>query len=422
MKTLFLMLALLCLSHNSIAVDLHPLVLAPGRGGNQLEARLTSKYKPSTLICKLSALFTKGSWFRLWFSPSVIVSPFTRCFAERMMLYYDPELDDYHNAPGVETRVPHFGSTEGLMYLDPHLKHITDYMATLVNSLEKVGYERGKNLFGAPYDFRYGLAAEGHPCHVGNQYLQDLKELIESAFISNGERPVIILSHSLGGLFVLQLLNRSPLSWRHKYIKHFIAVSAPWGGTVLQMLTFASGYTLGVPIVNPLLVRGEQRSSESNLWLMPSPKVFARKPLVITEKKSYMASDIPEFLMDIGFWEGVCPYKTRIVPLLYSLEAPGVPVTCIVGTGVETPEMLVYGNEGFDVQPRIVYGDGDGSVNLESLLALESLWSGLKRQQVLKMINVSGVSHLSLVKDEVAVNEILAQVQSINSLPLTSFA
>lgn len=122
MKTLFLMVASLCLCHNSIAVDLHPLVLVPGSGGNQLEARLTSKYKPSTLICKLSALQTKSSWFRLWFSPSVIISPFTQCFAERMMLYYDPELDDYHNAPGVETRVPHFGSTEGLMYLDPHLK------------------------------------------------------------------------------------------------------------------------------------------------------------------------------------------------------------------------------------------------------------------------------------------------------------
>ncbi|XP_039137442.1 lecithin-cholesterol acyltransferase-like 1 [Dioscorea cayenensis subsp. rotundata] len=422
MKTLFLMVASLCLCHNSIAVDLHPLVLVPGSGGNQLEARLTSKYKPSTLICKLSALQTKSSWFRLWFSPSVIISPFTQCFAERMMLYYDPELDDYHNAPGVETRVPHFGSTEGLMYLDPHLKHITEYMATLVNSLEEVGYESGKNLFGAPYDFRYGLAAEGHPCHIGNQYLQDLKKLIESAFVSNGKKPVIIVSHSLGGLFVLQLLNRSPLSWRHKYIKHFISVSAPWGGTVLQMLTFASGYTLGIPVVNPLVVREEQRSSESNLWLMPSPKVFAAKPLVITEKKSYMASDVPEFLMDIGFGEGVCPYKTRIEPLLDSLEAPGVPVTCIVGTGVETPEKLVYGNQGFDVQPGIVYGDGDGTVNLESLLALESLWSGLKGQQVLKVIKVSGVSHMSLVKDEVAVNEILAQVQSINSIHLTSFA
>ncbi|KAH7665033.1 lysophospholipase III protein [Dioscorea alata] len=422
MKTLLLMLALLCLYRNSIAVDLHPLVLVPGRGGNQLEARLTPKYKSSTLICKLSALFTKGSWFRLWFSPSIIASPFTRCFAERMMLYYDPIIDDYHNAPGVETRALNFGSTEGLMYLDPHLTHITEYMATLVNSLEEIGYQSGKNLFGAPYDFRYGLAAEGHPCHVGNQYLQDLKKLIESAFVSNGKKPVIIVSHSLGGLFVLQLLNRSPLSWRHKYIKHFIAVSVPWGGTVLQMLTFASGYTLGVPIVDPLLVRGEQRSSESNLWLMPSPKFFARKPLVITEKKSYMASDIPEFLMDIGFGEGVCPYKTRIVPLLDSLKAPGVPVTCIVGTGVETPEMLVYGDEGFDVQPRIFYGDGDGSVNIESLLALKSLWSGLEGEHKLRVINVSGVSHMSLVKDTVAVNEILAQVQSINSRLLTSFA
>ncbi|KAJ0981821.1 hypothetical protein J5N97_010076 [Dioscorea zingiberensis] len=418
-KLLF-MVAIPCLCQATTGADLHPVVLVPGSGGNQIEARLTSEYKPSSLVCALSALRPKGSWFRLWFQPSVIVAPLTQCFAERMMLYYDDELDDYHNAPGVETRVPFFGSTEGLMYLDPHLKHITEYMATLVNSMERIGYESGNNLFGAPYDFRYGLAAEGHPCHVGNQYLQDLKQLIESAFNSNGEKPVIILSHSLGGLFVLQLLNRSPLSWRQKYIKHFIAVSAPWGGAVLQMLTFASGYTLGIPIVNPLIVRGEQRSSESNLWLMPSPKFFAEKPLVITEKKNYSACDIQEFLEDIGFGEGVHPYKTRIAPLLYSLEAPGVPVTCIVGSGVVTPETLLYGKEGFDVQPEIVYGDGDGTVNMASLLALESEWSSQEGQQVLNVIKVSGVSHMSLLKNEAAVKEIIAQVESINSIHLTS--
>jgi alpha-beta hydrolase superfamily lysophospholipase len=127
-------------------------------------------------------------------------------------------------------------------------------MAPLVESLEQIGYVNGKTLFGAPYDFRYGLAAEGHPSHVGSKFLQDLKELIEKASSSNGGKPVILLSHSLGGLFVLQLLSRNPPSWRQKFIKHFVALSAPWGGTVQEMLTFASGYSLGVPLVEPLQV------------------------------------------------------------------------------------------------------------------------------------------------------------------------
>lgn len=104
--------------------NLYPLVLIPGSGGNQLEARLTKKYKPTNLVCKrwYPARKDKNGWFRLWFDASVLLAPFTKCFAERMTLYYDDDLDDYRNAPGVETRVPHFGSTQSLLYLDPHLK------------------------------------------------------------------------------------------------------------------------------------------------------------------------------------------------------------------------------------------------------------------------------------------------------------
>ena len=101
----------------------HPVVLIPGAGGNQLEARLTEDYKPSSLVCRVWPLVRgHGGWFRLWFDPSVLVAPLTRCFAERMTLSYDADADDYRNAPGVETRVSNFGSTSTLRYLDPNLK------------------------------------------------------------------------------------------------------------------------------------------------------------------------------------------------------------------------------------------------------------------------------------------------------------
>ncbi|XVF64209.1 hypothetical protein PTKIN_Ptkin09bG0149800 [Pterospermum kingtungense] len=398
--------------------NLHPLVLVPGSGGNQLEARLTTDYKPLNLFCGRWYPISKDKegWFRLWFDPCVILAPFTKCFNQRMMLYYDPDLDDYRNAPGVETRVPvpGFGSTESLLYLNPNLKHLTAYMAPLVKSLEEIGYVSGETLFGAPYDFRYGLAPEGHPSHVGSKFLQDLKDLIETASTSNGGKPVILLSHSLGGLYVLHLLNRNSASWRQRFIKHFVALSAPWGGTVQEMLTFVSGNAFGVPLVDPLLVRAEQRSSETNLWLMPSPKLFGPgKVVVITPTKSYSAYDIPQFLIDIGFPEGVIPYRSRTLPMTEALTSPNVSVTCILGTGVKTPETLVYGKAGFDEQPEIVYGDGDGTVNLMSLLALESLW-GDEKSQPLKVIRISGISHTSILEDKAALEEIIGEITSIN--------
>ncbi|POO03713.1 Lecithin:cholesterol/phospholipid:diacylglycerol acyltransferase [Trema orientale] len=413
-----------CQASSSSASNLHPLILVPGSGGNQLEARLTSSYAPSSLLCNrwYPVPKTKDGWFRLWFDPSVLLAPFTKCFADRMTLYYDPDTDDYHNAPGVQTRVPHFGSTESLLCLDPHLKKITAYMAPLVESLEQIGYEDGKTLFGAPYDFRYGLAAEGHPTRVGSKFLEDLKALIEKASSSNGGKPVILVTHSLGGLFVLQFLNRNPLPWRRKFVRHFLAISAPWGGTVEEMLTFASGYSLGVPLVEPLLVREEQRSSESNLWLMPNPNFFARsKPLVITPNDTYSAYDIAEFLNDIGFPQGVRPYKTRVLPLMDQLAAPGVPVSCVVGSGVRTPETLFYGGNGFDEQPEIVYGDGDGTVNMVSLLGLESLWDNMENQ-TLNVIKIGGASHTEILKEEGSVAQIVGEISRINSISMYNSA
>lgn len=292
---------------------------------------------------------------------------------------------------------------------------ITEYMASLVDSLEELGYIDGETLFGAPYDFRYGLAAPGHPSQVGTKFLNDLKSLIEKASISNGGKPVILVSHSLGGLFVQQLLSRNPSSWYKKYIKHFVAISAPWGGTVDEMLTFASGNTLGVPLVDPLLVRDEQRSSESNLWLLPNPKMFdPQMSLVITSNRSYSAHDMTDFLKDIGFPEGVYPYQTRILPLIENVEAPEVPVTCVIGTGMRTAESLFYRDGNFDEQPEISYGDGDGTVNMVSLLALQSLWKDEKNLD-LKVIKIGGVSHTSILKDAGALDEIMGEICGINA-------
>lgn len=397
--------------------QLHPVILIPGTGGNQLEARLTEDYKPSSLVCRVWPLVRgQGGWFRLWFEPSVVVAPFTRCFAERMTLYYDRAADDYRNAPGVETRVSDFSSTSTLRYLDPSLKLLTGYMDILASTLEKAGYEEGRDLFGAPYDFRYGLAGPGHPSQVGSAYLERLRLLVETACAANGGKSAILLAHSLGGLFALQLLARNPLPWRTAHVNRLVTLSTPWGGSVQEMLTFASGNTLGVPFVDPSIIRDEQRSSESNLWLLPTPKVFGNTTLVVSQyhNRSYSAKNVTQFLQDIGFTEGVEPYRARIRPLGEVLPEPGVPVTCLVGTGVDTVESLVFGEEGFDAGPvKVVYGDGDGTVNLASLVGPIKAWSD-SPAQVVEVVELPKVSHLGILRDKSALEQIVRIVDSIN--------
>jgi len=55
---------------------------------------------------------------------------------------------------GVEVRVPGFGDPLRVEYLNPYKSSYAFYFANLADILVTMGYERGKNLLGAPYDFR----------------------------------------------------------------------------------------------------------------------------------------------------------------------------------------------------------------------------------------------------------------------------
>lgn len=65
----------------------------------------------------------------------------------------------YYNQTGVEIRAYQFGNLTGISALDPGLPTVSGTYAKLIEGLEDVGYKEGKDLFGAPYDFR--LAADG---------------------------------------------------------------------------------------------------------------------------------------------------------------------------------------------------------------------------------------------------------------------
>ncbi|EFJ16612.1 hypothetical protein SELMODRAFT_116387 [Selaginella moellendorffii] len=393
---------------------LSPVILVPGAGGNQLEVKLGGDYHGSRFVCRT---FGFSHWFRLWLNVLGIIPPFTPCFAERIRLEYNGGSKTFHNPPGITTRVPGFGSTETMEYLDPTFKFLSGYMNSLVAALKAKGYESQKTLFGAPYDFRY--APGPNAAEVALQFLHDLKNLVEKASRSNKNTPVTLISHSLGGLWVLHFLNLQSSTWKKRFIHRFIAVSAPWGGSVQEMRVFASGYTEGANFLDPLVLRDEQRSSESNLWLLPSPKVFGNKTLVVGSSRNYTAMDLEDFFRDIGYSRGYEHYETRVPGLLEELAAPGVPVSLVFGVGVDTPETLVYEKQGFDYQPKMEYGDGDGTINLCSLRWVVDSWKKVGDQQV-KVVELQGKTHTTVLKDEDAVEEIVKQLGDVEGQNLSS--
>lgn len=69
-------------------------------------------------------------------------------------LVYDSTTKQMIAPPGVNVRVPFFGNTTGIKYLDPSVSHPGEYFAALVAALQSAGFEDGVSLRGAPYDFR----------------------------------------------------------------------------------------------------------------------------------------------------------------------------------------------------------------------------------------------------------------------------
>jgi lysophospholipase-3 len=287
------------------------------------------------------------------------------------------------------------------------------YMEKLVERLEKMGYRDGETMFGAPYDFRYAVAPVGRPSRVGSAFFRALKSLVERASRLNGGRPVIIFTHSYGGTLAHQFLVRRPLPWRRRFVRRFVPVAAPWGGLVLGMQVLLSGNNLALPFVDPLALRQEYRSLQSSLWPLPSPAVFgAAQPLVTTKSRNYSAGDVADFLDAIGLGDAVEPYESRVLPLFGELPAPlRVPVSCVVGVGVGTPERMVYPGDDFDVTPGVVVGDGDGLVNLASLVAVETTWS---RAGHFRMVKVPNVSHTGILVEDRALDIVILEIKLAN--------
>lgn len=97
------------------------------------------------------------------------------------------------------------------------------------------------------------------------------------------------------------------------------------------------------------------------------------------------------------------------------LEAPMVPLTYINGVGKRTPRQLVYWDGNFDEAPERVYGDGDGIVNLVTMLAFdEEMRRQLGQRGQFKSIKVENASHMGILMDEWALKRVMKEILEVN--------
>ncbi|KAM8890932.1 lysosomal phospholipase A and acyltransferase [Spinachia spinachia] len=357
-----------CLGDKSCQPARPPVVLVPGDLGNQLEAKLD---KPSVVhyICYKKT----DSFFTLWLNVELLIPLAIDCWVDNIRLIYNRTTHSSSSPPGVEIRVPGFGQTYSVEYLDPSKRSVGMYFFTLVQAMVQWGYTRDDDVRGAPYDWRKAP-------NENKEYFLALQKMIEEMAHKAGG-PVVIIAHSMGNMYTLYFLNQQPQAWKDRYIKDFISLGAPWGGVAKTLRVIISGDNNRIPVISSLKIRSQQRSAVSTTWLIPNANSWPKdKVFVQTPTTNYTVLDFKQLYTDIGFEDGWW-MRQDTEPLVAKLTAPGVAVHCLYGSGVATPEAYKYSEDFPDVEPTVVLGDGDGTVNLWSAVQC-GRWVGQQKQPV----------------------------------------
>jgi len=325
-----------------------------------------------------------------------------------MKLKYDNLTRTSHDPDGVETRIPGFGNSTTVEWLDPSQRSFSIYFATIVSHLIPLGYIRGVNIHGAPYDFR--KAANEH-----GKYFDMVKDLVEQTYVANGDTPVILLTHSMGSPMMLYFLLNQSQSWKSKYIRCMTTLAGPWGGTVRALKIFAVGDDLDHSwVLSEKKLMWEQRTSPSLAWLMPQEGFWEPdEVLVETADRNYTLTDYEEFFTALKEPNAML-MREDTKNLLAGLPPPHVEVFCLHGSGVDTTEKLIYKENEFPGSDPsvIVKGNGDGTVNWRSLVGC-TRWEGKQKQMVHHHV-FKGIDHLGILRDADAALEIAMLINNIN--------
>ncbi|XP_063529576.1 phospholipase A2 group XV-like [Cydia strobilella] len=353
------------LAQNSLGLS--PVILIPGDGGSQLEAKLNKTSVVHYICAKTSA-----DYFNIWLNLELLVPFVIDCWVDNLKLEYDNVTRTTRNPAGVDVRVPGWGTPEPVEWLDPSHEKSGVYFNTIADALVKIGYVRNVSIRGAPYDFRRAP-------NENAEFFVKLKTLVEDTYNINNKTSVTLLVHSMGGSMALHFLQLQTQAWKDQYIRRLLSLSTPWAGAVKALKTFAIGDDLGSRVLRESVLRAQQITCPSLAWLLPSPLFWKpQEVLVQTDKYNYTINDLQKLFTDMNLpnaWE----MRKDTDQFRTDFSAPGVEVHCVYGYNISTVDRLVYsGGTWLDGYPVLSPGDGDGTVNVRSLSACEH-WA--KRRQ-----------------------------------------
>jgi len=363
-----------------------PVILIPGIFGSQVDGWYKKESVPHYYCTKDSK-----DWTTLWLCLECMLPPTLSCWMDTFSLNIT-DIDDICDREGVQTKVNDFGYTDGIGYLDKN--HYVLQYELMVAGIEALpGYRRGISIRGAPYDYRHTPNTS-----KGKQYLVQLKYLIEETFELNSNNRVMIVAHSMGNPYMVNFLKHISQDWKDKYIAGYVAVAGVFGGSAKAIRALMSGETEDLPgiVINPLSMREFERSIPTIYWLMPPKHLWQDTPFVFANNRNYTAADLHTLLSDALVPSGMA-MRGRVEDVPLFDPDLGVDVFCVHGVNQSTPLQFRYADGYFpDGWPTTVTGNGDGTVNIESL----ELCKQFKRLKGYKTVDGALATHLEILQRE----------------------
>jgi len=375
--------------------DMHPIIFFPGITGTKIEEKFDI---PSSVPMPHESCPRKSNdWESSWIEWKKIlpVNDF-ECLTERWKMHPNDAGDKWNDTTGTQFRVPNWGTIKSIDPLSSEFGKVIRFYGLVTDELKKLGYEDGKTLFVAGYDWRKMETDE---------WRNDVRELIEKAVNLTGKKAVLF-THSMGCPFSYIFLMSQTIEWRQKYIQHYVPVSPPWIGTNIIPYIMITKKMLNVTVEPFASLGGVMRFLEGPYILTPSTFYNPDTIIAKTNLGLYTAKNQSLLLERVGVKNAEAIIQ-HIQKQLYGFkfEHPGIPVTSIWSTGAKTVGQFNWHKDS-DIgvkEPIPEFIEGDCLVPHDSLVYADKIWKSGPYANITEGIPIPKTNHGTILTSKITI-------------------
>jgi lecithin-cholesterol acyltransferase len=402
LTTLVVLAGCQAVGSGSTAGDAAPVVLFPAFHLTKLQVEVHDQV--------VAPECPRSGGFEDWFRNDHPSATFSQVCQDKLLtLRYDaspsiPMPQRFTDQHGVTVQVKNYGRTESAPFYEP-----------LYKALESTGYIRNRDIRIAGYDSR--LTPD-----IGD-FLQRTKKLIEDTYRDNGNRPVHLVGHSNGPLYVQYLLTHTTRAWRTTYVHGFTPLAGNFPGQGLLYPVLFTGLNIedfGYPGTKDNAESSARlyRSAPSTYLSAADPRIFGDRETVIEDAatgRSYTPRDYPRLITDANLdWaKDIADYYIGFVKFTDPASFPDVDVYAEKGSGVQTVIGAQLANliPGQVVTASTKFFTRDGDGNQEDITNDAVLAWGALRCFHFSLTDNPGVDHFSLPSNPNVLRRLLVDLE-----------